>query len=294
LVIKQQLNYWLLTIRPKTLSISVAPVLVGCALAWKDNHLFDTAVAMACLIGAMLIQIGTNLHNDAADFERGADTADRIGPERATAQGWFTAKQVKRAALISFLCAFFIGIYLVWIGGWPIVALGLLSLLAGYAYTGGPLPIAYTPSGELFVFLFFGLAAVTGSYYLQTATLNWQVLVISAAIGLLAAAVLLVNNYRDLDTDQKANKKTLTFYLGRQWTKAAYTLFMLIPFALAAMLFSKAAYVWLVILVLPFSLVLIRHFHQKTPGPIFNEILANTAKHQLSFSLLLSIGLILS
>jgi len=271
----------------------VAPVVVGCALAWNQQHSLHWIVAFACLLGALLIQIGTNLHNDAADFERGADTSDRMGPPRATAQGWFTANQVKRAAFISFSAAFFIGIYLAWIGGWPIILLGLLSLLAGYAYTGGPIPIAYTPSGELFVFIFFGLAAVTGSYYLQVETLSWQAFHVASAIGLLAAAILLVNNYRDLDTDQRANKQTLAFFLGRQWTKIAYFLFMLTPFILSITLYRVTTYSWAIIILLPFTALLIRRFCQEPAGPVFNQILANTAKHQLIFSLLISTALIL-
>ncbi len=289
---QHHLKHWLLALRPKTLSISVAPVVVACALAWNQQQILNWVVALACLMGAMLIQIGTNLHNDAADFERGADSSERIGPHRATAQGWFTARQVRQAALISFSGAFLIGIYLVWIGGWPIVILGLLSLLAGYAYTGGPIPIAYTPSGELFVFLFFGLVAVTGSYYLQVATISWQALHVASAIGLLAAAILLVNNYRDLDTDQKANKLTLAFYLGRQWTKGAYLLFMLFPFALAITLYPVTSYSWMVVLLLPFTSRLIWRFYHEPVGPEFNQILASTAKHQLLFSLLLAASLL--
>lgn len=288
----QQFSRWILTIRPKTLSISVAPVVVGCALAWQQTGWFDGSIALACLLGAMLIQIGTNLHNDAADFERGADTPDRVGPARATAQGWFTAQQVKQAALMSFLLAFLIGIYLAWVGGWPIIILGLLSLLAGYAYTGGPMPIAYSPSGELFVFLFFGVAAVTGTYYLQTAELSGLALLASSAIGLQAAAVLLVNNYRDLATDQLANKRTLAYYLGTEKTKLAYALFICIPFMLVPALYTEISLSWPMLLLIPYAVSLIKHFYQQPRGPIFNEILASTAKFQLSFSLLLSGSLV--
>ena len=155
-------SQWLLAIRPKTLGISIAPVVAGTSLAWAETAQINWLVAIAALTGALLIQIGTNLHNDAADFERGADSGDRLGPARATAQGWFTATQVKNAAFLAFSLAFVPGVYLVWVGGWPIVILGLVSLAAGYSYTGGRKPIAYSASGEVFVFIFFGLAATAG------------------------------------------------------------------------------------------------------------------------------------
>lgn len=288
-----QIKAWLLAIRPKTLGISVVPVLVGSALARADQTTLEWLPALAALFAAILIQIGTNLHNDAADFERGADTADRLGPPRATAEGWFSAGQVKQAALISFGGAFLIGIYLAWIGGWPIIAIGLLSLLAGYAYTGGPRPIAYSATGELFVFLFFGLLAVCGSYYLQTATVTLDSLLCAIAIGLPAAAVLLVNNYRDLETDRRAHKLTLTHYLGRERARQLYVLLILLPYALPIAFNHQRDGSWLVVLSLPFALWLLQRFSHQVPGPGFNRILADTAKLQLLYGALLSIGLLL-
>ncbi|MCW8847449.1 MAG: 1,4-dihydroxy-2-naphthoate polyprenyltransferase [Sedimenticola sp.] len=288
-----QIKHWLLAVRPKTLGISVVPVLVGTALAWAELNSVIWLPALAALIAAILIQIGTNLYNDAADFERGADTPDRLGPKRATAQGWFSAAQVKRAALISFGSAFLIGIYLAWVGGWPIILIGLLSLLAGYAYTGGPRPIAYSASGEVFVFIFFGLMAVSGSYYLQTNSLTAETLICAGAIGLLAAAVLLVNNYRDLETDERAAKLTLTHYLGRERARQLYILLMLLPFALPVAFNHRYDGSWLVVLCLPFALWLLHRFSTEPPGRGFNDILANTAKLQLVYGALLSLGLIL-
>ena len=288
-----QIRAWLLAIRPKTLGISVVPVLVGSTLAWADQSSLQWLPVLAALLAAMLIQIGTNLHNDAADFERGADTAERLGPPRATAEGWFSALQVKQAALGSFCGAFLIGIYLVWVGGWPILTIGLLSLLAGYAYTGGPRPIAYSATGELFVFLFFGLLAVCGSYYLQTTNITLDSLICAVAIGLLAAAVLLVNNYRDLETDRQANKLTLTHYLGQERARQLYVLLILLPFALPIAFNHQRDGIWLVVLSLPFAIWLLQRFFREPPGPGFNAILANTAKLQLLFGVLLSIGLLL-
>ncbi|MEN8178214.1 MAG: 1,4-dihydroxy-2-naphthoate polyprenyltransferase [Pseudomonadota bacterium] len=287
------MRYWFLAIRPKTLSLSLAPVIAGIALAWRETHLFQLLPALAALCGAMLIQIGTNLHNDAKDFERGADTEERLGPPRATAQGWLTIEMVKRGAHIAFTLAFVIGLYLVWHGGWPILAIGLISLLAGYAYTGGPKPIAYSASGELFVFLFFGLVAVLGSYFLQTLTLSLNALAVACAIGFLAAAVLLVNNYRDLQSDRKAGKLTLTHYLGEHRSQKFYALLILTPFLLPLMLAELDADVWLVFLALPFAWLLLHRFISEKPGPAFNQILARTALLQLLYSLLLTSALLL-
>ncbi|MCP3667947.1 MAG: 1,4-dihydroxy-2-naphthoate polyprenyltransferase [Gammaproteobacteria bacterium] len=284
------LQHGFLAIRPKTLGISVAPVITGSALALADGSPLQWLTATAVLIAAILIQIGTNLYNDAADFERGADTPERLGPERATAQGWFSAAEVKRAALISFATAFTVGIYLVWVGGWPIVLIGLFSLAAGYAYTGGPKPIAYSASGELFVFIFFGLAAVMGSYYLQTLQLSWNALWVAVSVGSLAAAVLLVNNYRDLETDRKATKLTLTNYLGRQHSQWLYIALLILPFLLPI---SLGGYTGLILLALPMALWLIKRLATEQPGPAFNQILARTAQLQLIYSGLLTIGLIL-
>jgi 1,4-dihydroxy-2-naphthoate octaprenyltransferase len=286
-----RLQRWLLAIRPKTLGISVAPVLAGSSLAWGETGVLLWPVALAALAAALLIQIGTNLHNDAADFERGTDTPARLGPERATAQGWFTAAEVKRAAHLCFGLAFLIGIYLAQVGGWPIVAIGLLSLAAGYAYTGGPRPIAYSAAGELFVFLFFGLAAVLGSYYLQTQRFSLAAFLAACAVGSLAAAVLLVNNYRDLDTDERTRKLTLTHYLGRNRSKVLYGLLLLAPFLLPLALGEAGP--WLVVLLLPGVAILLRQFISQPPGPRFNRILANTAKLELAYGVLLSIGVLI-
>lgn len=284
---------WLLAIRPKTLGISVAPVVAGSCLAWAETGQINGLAAFAALAGALLIQIGTNLHNDAADFERGADTGERLGPARATAQGWFTARQIKNAALLAFGLAFIPGIYLAWLVGWPIVILGLVSLAAGYSYTGGRKPIAYSASGEIFVFIFFGLTAVMGSYYIQTMHLSLNSFLVAVSIGLMAAAVLMVNNYRDLETDRKAGKYTLTHYLGRDRAKMLYLLLMLIPFLLPLFFYGSFPETWLLLLALPFSLILVYKFFTQTPGPTFNTLLAQTAQLQLFYSILISLGLML-
>jgi len=291
-----ELQIWLLAIRPRTLSISVVPVMVGTALAWADHQLFAWVTLLATLGGALLIQIGTNLHNDAADFERGADTPQRIGPRRVSAEGWLKPGQVRRAAHLSFAGAFLMGLYLVWLGGWPIVVLGLLSLASAYAYTGGPRPVAYTPLGELFVFLFFGLAAVTGSFYLQTHQWSWNALLSGTAVGLPAAAVLLINNYRDLDTDRYAGKHTLAVVLGRPAIRYLYAALLLLPpFPTLPLLGQGLGGVMLALpwLSLVPAVFLIRRLWHTSIDKRLNRLLAQTAQWQLLFGTLLCMALTL-
>ncbi len=290
------LKYWLLAIRPKTLSVALVPVLVGSTLAWVQDGSLSWTVLAAVLLAAVLIQAGTNLHNDAADYERGADrNATRLGPARATAQGWLTAAQVKRGAAACFGLALLGGIYLVRVGGLPIVAIGLASIVAGLAYTGGPRPVAYSSLGELFVLLFFGLVAVTGTYYLQTGEFSWAAVVAGALVGMPAAAVLVVNNYRDLDNDRLVGKNTLAVRLGRRASQLEYALLMLAPFALLPLLPSlgSVGFGWILpVAVLPWALQLVRRFRVEQPGPVFNQLLAATARFQLGFGLLLCLGLL--
>jgi 1,4-dihydroxy-2-naphthoate octaprenyltransferase len=287
---------WWLAVRPKTLSISIAPILLGSAVAWSQLHVFIWQPALMALLAAMLIQIGTNLHNDVSDFERGADTAERLGPPRATAMGWLPPEAVRRGAWVAFGLAFNLGIYLVWYGGWPIVLIGLASLLAGWAYTGGSRPIAYSAFGEIFVWLFFGLAAVNGSYYLQALSVSAGALLAGALLGFMAAGVITVNNYRDLETDAKVGKRTLSVVLGRRWALRIYMAEMLLPFVflpLLALLTTRSAWFALPLLLIPTVLLQISRFRREAPGAVFNELLARTARLQLLYSILLSIVLLI-
>ena len=281
---------WFLACRPKTLSVSLSPVLVGTAVAWHDSGNLLWLPLLAAALGAAFIQIGTNLFNDVGDFLRGTDTPGRLGPKRATAEGWLAPGKVKAGAWLSFALAFMCGIYLVWHGGWPIVAIGLASLAAGWAYTGGPKPIAYGPLGEVFVFFFFGLVAVGGSYYLQTSGLSTMALSAAALVGIHAAAVITVNNYRDLDGDAKSGKHTLAVRMGRPVTRRLYTAEMLAPYALLPLLGGLGWPAALPLLSLPLAVKLIHRFHHEAPGPVFNNILAATAGLQLIFALLLSLS----
>lgn len=282
---------WWLAIRPKTLTISIVPVMVGSSCAYAAAGAVSRLLLLVTLATAMLIQIGTNLHNDVGDFERGADGADRLGPRRATASGWLEPGAVRHVAFACFGLAMLLGCYLVWQGGWPILLLGLCSIAAGWAYTGGPRPIAYSALGELFAWLFFGLAAVMGSYYLQTFRLSWNIFAAASMIGWLAAAVIVVNNYRDLDCDRKVGKNTLAVCIGRAGSRVEYGLLMLAPYAMLLIPAGLKIW-WLPALTLPWAIYLVVLFCRQTPGPVFNRLLAQTVLLQLCFGFLLSVGLL--
>src|SRR5690606_8790700 len=212
---------WLMAARLRTLPAAVAPVLVGTALAGHEGE-FDPIAFVAALLGALFIQVGTNLSNDYSDARRGADTEDRLGPVRVTAGGLVPPRQVLIATYVTFGLAVLCGIYLIVVAGWVLLAIGAASILAGVLYTGGPRPYGYAGLGELFVFLFFGIVAVTGSYYVQTQELLWEAFVASVPVGCIATAILVVNNVRDLETDRRAGKRTLAVRLGRARTRTFY------------------------------------------------------------------------
>ena len=289
---RDQLKIWLLATRPRTLTLSLAPVAVGAALALAASGGLRWSAVVVALLASALIQIGTNLHNDAADFFRGGDGPDRIGPTRVVAAGLIDARTVERAAAGCFAGAALCGLYLVWLGGPPILALGLVSILCGWLYSSGPKPIAATPFGELFVIAFFGLGATCGTYYLTAGRLDAVAFFGGAALGLFAAAVLLVNNHRDRIADARNGRRTLAILLGPRGSAVLYAALMLTPFLLlfpiAALLSSRA--VLLALAATPLSLWLIRRFFREPPGPGFNLILAATAQCQAGFALLLCIG----
>ena len=289
------LSSWLMAARPRTLSLSITPVAVGTALAWAVARQIHMPAVLAALIGSMCIQIGTNLHNDAVDSDRGGDGPDRVGPPRVTALGLLDARSVKRGAAACFGTAALMGLYLIAVGGWPIFLLGVLSILAGWAYTGGPWPIAYTPLGELFVIAFFGVGAVGGTFWLCTGEFGAAALDAGLALGLLTGAVLLVNNFRDVDADARVGRRTLAIVAGRTGTDWIYAGMMLLAFALLVPIGRALphGHVWPALIALPPALVLIYRFMHEPPGRGFNRILLWTVQIQMLFSLLLSIGLIL-
>jgi len=289
-VIPTPLQAWFLACRPKTLTVSLSPVIVGSAVAWHETGTLLWLPLLAAAFGAACIQIGTNLFNDVGDFLRGTDTPGRLGPKRATAEGWLTPAAVRAGAWLAFALAFLCGIYLAWHGGWPIIVIGLCSLAAGWAYTGGPKPIAYGPLGELFVFIFFGLVAVGGSYFLQTLAITPTALLAATLVGLHAAAVITVNNYRDHDGDAANGKNTLAVRLGRPATRHLYAAQVLAPYLLLPLLAGLGWPALLPLLTLPLAGRLIGRFYREPPGPVFNHILAATAGLQLLFALMLTIS----
>lgn len=285
---------WWTAARPRTLTIAATPVLLGSASAFAEGAPLAWLPALAAFCCALLIQAGTNLHNDAADFERGNDTPERVGPLRVTAAGWATPAAVRAAALALFAAAFLLGGYLVAVGGWPILAVGLASLVAGWAYSGGPRPLSHTPLGELFVWIFFGVVAVMGSHWLQAGRLSALALLGGAAVGLIAAAVLMLNNFRDMAGDARAGRRTLALVLGAAGARRAYGVMLLTPFAVPAVLVLQGRPgALLTFAALPLCLALVRRLARCEPGPALNLLLAETARAEFVFGLLLAAGLLL-
>lgn len=279
---------WLHTLRPQTLALSVTPVLAGCLLAWMAGNAPRWLLAALTVLAAVLIQAGTNLLNDVGDGERGADGPDRLGPPRATALGLLPAHAVRRAGFAALGAALALGLVLAWAGGWPIMLLGLLSLLCGWAYTAGPRPIAYGPFGEWFVWVFFGLAAVVGAYWLQAPhpALPVRPWLVGHALGALAAAVMLVNNTRDAASDARVGKRTLATRLGRRRCNTLYAVLLLQPFVCMPWLNLGHAGQALMWCGLPFSLSLWRLF-ARTPEAALNPFLGHTARLQMLWAALM-------
>lgn len=286
---------WLLAARPKTLWASVAPVIVGTSLAWRDG-LFHWPMALAALLGAMLIQIGTNFANDLSDYERGADSVARTGPLRVTQAGLVTPSQIRRAIVATFALAFAVGVALVWRGGWPIVWVGIASIAAGVLYTGGPFPYGYRGFGDLFVFLFFGPVAVAGTYYVQALRVASPVWMMGAAMGCLATAILVVNNLRDIDTDRQAGKMTLAVRLGRRGSAWEYALLLAAAFAMPVLMvlldFGRAG-VLAAGAVMLLGVPLARTAFSSGRATTLNLLLARTARLQALYAVAFAIGTIL-
>jgi 1,4-dihydroxy-2-naphthoate polyprenyltransferase len=289
-------HIWVMAARVRTLPASVAPVLVGTSLALGAGR-FRALAFVAALLGAVFIQVGTNLSNDYSDARRGADTEDRLGPVRVTAGGLVPPGRVLLATYVTFGLAVLCGVYLVAVAGWELVAVGAASILAGVLYTGGPRPYGYEGLGEVFVFLFFGIVAVSGSYFVQVRELAWQAYACAVPVGLLASAILVVNNVRDLETDRRAGKRTLAVRLGRRRTRGLFTAMVLGAFALAPLpwvLGSMSAWLLLPWAVLPLGLAIVREVRSRVDGPSLNAALAKTGMLQLCFCALLSIGILAS
>ncbi len=276
------MSAWIAAIRPATLWAAVVPVAVGTALAIADGHR-AWLVALWALVGAVLIQIGTNLVNDLADFHAGADGPDRLGPPRATAQGWLTSRQVAGGAALALTLAALVGAWLVTVGGWPILALGVASIACAVAYTAGPFPLGYLGLGDLFVLLFFGLGAVGGSYFLQAGTWSVESAAAGVAVGALATAILVVNNLRDRAGDARVGKRTLAVRFGPRFARLEYAALLAVAY-----LACPAMGWWLPLLSAPVAVVAIRGVWRRD-GAALNPLLGATARLELVFGALLAL-----
>lgn len=284
----------MLAMRPRTLPAAAAGVIVGSALAWRDGF-FRLDATLACLLTAVLLQIGSNLANDVFDFERGTDTPDRLGPVRVTQAGMLTPSQVKLGMGIAFGLASLFGLYLAWLGGWPIVLTGLAAILSAIAYTGGPFPLGYYGLGDLFVFLFFGLASVAGTYYVQAGFVSAAAWWMAIPPGLIIAAILVVNNLRDLENDRKAGKRTLAVLLGERAARRQYVLCMVVAYLALPVAVYIGLIPWFSLLAwasLPLAIRTTRVVLSERGRPL-NAALAGTGQTALLFSILFWAGLLL-
>jgi 1,4-dihydroxy-2-naphthoate octaprenyltransferase len=285
---------WFLAARPRTLPVAVAPVLVGSGLALADGRAAALPAA-AALLGALLLQVGANLANDVFDFEKGADTEERLGPPRATQLGWITPAAMRRGTVAVLGAAALVGLYLVAVGGWPIAVVGALAIAAALAYTAGPYPLGYHGLGDVAVFFFFGGVAVCGTYWMQALALPPRVAAASLPMGALATAILVVNNLRDVETDARAGKRTLAVRLGPGAARLEYGALVtgaFLPCPLLWLVGDAPAGVLLPLLTLPQALRLVRRVAREE-GPALNQVLAATARLELVFGLLFAVGWLL-
>ncbi len=283
---------WIMALRPKTLTAAFVPVVVATALVKADGHPVLWWVSIFALLSSAFIQIGTNLVNDAVDFKKGADTEKRIGPQRVTQSGLLTAKQVMVGGMFCFFVALCLGIPLVIQGGWPIVGIGLVSLFLGYAYTGGPFPLAYKGLGDLFVILFFGLIAVMGTYFLHTQVITIGSAVAGLQVGFLATVLIAINNLRDAPQDALVNKKTLAVRFGVGFARAEILFLVFSPFLLGLYWIAQGR---LYAALLPLGAIFLARrvvvgVFRNAPSPIYNKFLAMAAGLQLLFGLVLAVA----
>lgn len=289
-----KLQSWLLASRPKTLLAAVVPVMVGSALAisMKKFYLPYSIVALLCSI---LIQIGTNFTNDLYDYLKGSDTIKRKGPRRVLATGLISVSEMRLAIILVFGLTFVLGLYLVYSSGILILWVGILSIFAGIIYTAGPFPLAYNGLGDLFVFIFFGIVGTMGTYYLHTQEISIIAFIVSLPVGALITNILIVNNYRDIEEDREANKKTLTVILGRTFSRWQYIFLIMISYLTSFIMylnFNYKLWIFLPMLTIPISIILIKMLYT-LKGQELNKTLELSAKFAGIYGLLLSIGLIL-
>jgi len=286
---------WILAARPKTLPAAVSPVLIGCALAYAEGA-FALLPAVAALLVALLLQVGANLANDYFDFFKGADTPERLGPTRVVASGLITPDQMRMGIALVFGAAALAGLYLTFVGGWPLLVVGAAIITAAIAYTGGPWPFGYYGLGDVVVFLTFGVIAVVGTYYVQALRVTGLALLAAVPPGALITDILVVNNLRDLDTDRRAGKHTLAVLIGANLTRLQYALLLVAAYAIPLGLWAGAGQtIWIMLpwLSIPISWRLIRALYRAREGRTYNTLLARTAQLTLLFSVLFAAGLVL-
>jgi 1,4-dihydroxy-2-naphthoate octaprenyltransferase len=291
---KENLQAWKLAIRPRTLPAAAAGVVMGCAVAWRDGF-FRLDAALACLFAALLLQIGSNLANDVFDFERGTDTPERLGPTRVTQAGMLTPSQVKFGMGVVFTVAAFLGLYLAWLGGLPIILIGVAAIISAIAYTGGPFPLGYHGLGDIFVFIFFGLAAVAGTYYVQAGSVSAAAWWMTIPPGLIITAILVVNNLRDIDNDRKGGKHTLAVRIGERATKIQYLICMAVAYLILPIAAWMGIVSWFSLLAwgsLSLALRAARTVFTQKGRPL-NAALAGTGQTAFVFSVLFWIGIAL-
>lgn len=289
------LQVWVLASRPKTLPAAAAGVITGTALAWRDGH-FQAGPALAALFVALLLQIGSNLANDVYDYERGADAGERHGPLRVTQAQLLTPGQVKAGMMVVFGVSVLLGLYLAFAAGWMVVLIGLAAILSAVAYTGGPFPLGYYGLGDLFVFVFFGVAAVAGTYFVQAGTVSVQAWWMSLPIGWLIVNILVVNNLRDIRADRAAGKRTLAVRLGERGARTQYLVLFVLSYMILPVLVSFGILPWISLLVwlsLPLGWRSWQVVRQQAGRPL-NAALAGTSQAALVYSLLFFVGMVLA
>ncbi|WP_421774847.1 1,4-dihydroxy-2-naphthoate polyprenyltransferase [Gracilimonas sp.] len=287
---------WVEAARPQTLAAALVPVLVGASLAWQSHSLnwINTSVALIC---AFLIQIGTNFANDYFDFVKGSDTNERIGFRRATASGLISAEAMKKATILTMGLAFVLGLYLVWAAGWIVLVIGVLSLIFGVLYTGGPFPLGYNGLGDIFVFIFFGIVAVMTTYYVNALEWSEASFWASLAVGGLCVNILVVNNLRDVEQDRKSGKRTIGVLFGEITLKFEYLLMVLVAFAVPPHFYVQLDYnVWIMLpyLSLPLAAYYTYRIWTEEDKSLLNPMLERTAQYMVIFGLLLSIGILMN
>lgn len=283
---------WIMAARPKTLTAAIIPIIAATALVHFKKLPIDMTISVLCLVSSLAIQVATNFINDLIDFEKGADTHERLGPKRVTQSLLIGRRTMCFGIGICLLIALISGLPLVIAGGWPIVSIGLLSLFLAYSYTGGPFPLAYLGLGDIFVILFFGLIAVGGVFFLQTGYVDLDTMVLGLQIGMLSAVLIAINNLRDIEQDRKAAKKTIPVRMGITFARREIYLLLFAPFLLQIYWLNSGGLGWsLPLIALPLAIYIAVQVSRNNPSPIYNQFLAQSALLHGGFGLLLSVGL---